>query len=257
MADFASDLKAWRSLRRFSQLQLAAEAGVSSRHLAFLETGRARPSRGMVLRLADVLDLPHAALNTLLAAAGFAARYPALTLDDAAMAQVRTAMDWMIRRHEPYPALLMDRLWVIRAMNAPAAVLFGAAGFALGDSLLAAMEDMPRFTALIENWEEVGHHTLLRLRAESLAAGGIAELDRAAAALARVPQIAGHVPRGAASVILPTVYRAGPVRLPLFSTYARFGSAGEVELQAMKIELMFPADPQAEAALLAMAGTTA
>jgi transcriptional regulator with XRE-family HTH domain len=252
MHDFPQALKDWRHNRRLSQLQLATEAEVSPRHLAFLETGRARPSRTMVLRLAEVLGLPRGAQNAILTAAGFAPQFPVLALEATEMRQVRQAMDWTISRHAPYPALIMDRLWRIVAMNGPAGMLFGPAGFAVGASLLDALEDMALFQRLIDNWVEVGHHTLLRLRSESARAGGVAALDRAAAALARDPAIARHQPTRGGGVVTPTIYRMGDQRLALFSTYAQFGSAEEVALAEMKIELMFPADAAATAILQAL-----
>jgi transcriptional regulator with XRE-family HTH domain len=252
MTDFPAQLRAWRARRRLSQLALAAEAGVSARHLAFLETGRARPSRAMVLRLAAVLDLPRGAQNAALAAAGFAPAFPTLPLEAAEMAEVTRAMRWMIQRHAPFPALILDRVWRIVDLNAPARRLFGPAGFAPGVSLLAEMADPARFAGLIENWVEVGHHTALRLKAESARGGGIAALDRAAAALLADPRIAAHQPQATGRAVLPTVYRLGALRLPMFSTYAQFGAAEEVALSDIRIELMFPADPATEAHLKAL-----
>jgi transcriptional regulator with XRE-family HTH domain len=254
MQDFPAALRHWRRTRRLSQLDLASEVEVSPRHLAFLETGRSRPSRGMVLRLADGLGLPRADQNGLLAAAGFAPQFPVLPLGAEEMAQVRAAMGWMIDRHAPYPALILDRLWRIVALNPPAARLFGPAGFAEGASLLDALADPASFAGLIENWVEVGHHTALRLKAESARAGGIAALDRAVAALLATPAIAAHQPRATGRAILPTVYRMGDRRLAMFSTYAQFGAAEEVALSDMKIELMFPADAEAAAALDLLTG---
>ena len=254
MHDFPTALRTWRHTRRLSQLDLACEADVSPRHLAFLETGRSRPSRGMVVRLAQVLGLPRGDQNGLLTLAGFAPQFPSLPLDDAEMGQVRQAMGWMIDRHAPYPALILDRLWRIVALNGPAQRLFGPAGFAEGSSLLAALATPDVFAALIENWVEVGHHTLLRLKAESARAGGIAELDRTVAALVANPAIAAFQPGTTGRAVLPTIYRLGTQRLALFSTYAQFGSAEEVSLSDMKIELMFPADTAATALLIGQAG---
>ncbi len=251
MQDFAQALKGWRQSRRLSQLALSLEADVSARHIAFLETGRARPSRQMVLRLAEVLNLPRGEGNALLAAAGFAAHYPSHRLDAAEMERVRAAMDWTIRRHAPYPALVMDRLWRLVALNRPATTLFGALGLGEGSSLLDAVATGLGQKA-IENWAEVGHHTLRRLRAESTRAGGIAELDAAAEALARDPDVAGWEPEGQPTAVIPTIYRSGDLRLALFSTYAQFGTAEEVALEEMKIELMFPADAQTDAMLRAL-----
>jgi transcriptional regulator with XRE-family HTH domain len=249
MQDFPGVLKDWRHRRRLSQLELATEAEVSPRHLAFLETGRARPSRGMVLRLSSVLGLPRGEQNAMLGAAGFVPQYPALPLEATEMAQVAGAMWWTLDRHAPYPALILDRLWRVVALNAPARGLFGPAGFAEGASLLQAMATPEVFATLIENWVEVGHHTALRLRAESARAGGVEELDRAAAALLSQPQIAGFQPQATGRVVLSTIYRMGAARLSLFSTYAEFGSAEEVGLSGLKIELMFPADPRTETLL--------
>jgi transcriptional regulator with XRE-family HTH domain len=254
MQDFPTALRHWRRTRRFSQLDLASEAEVSPRHLAFLETGRSRPSRGMVLRLAEGLGLPRGDQNGLLAAAGFAPQFPVLPLGAEEMAQVRAAMGWMIDRHAPYPALVLDRLWRIVALNGPADRLFGPVGFAEGVSLLDALADPAVFAQVIENWVEVGHHTALRLKAESARSGGIAALDRAVAALLANPEIAAHQPRATGRAILPTVYRMGDRRLAMFSTYAQFGAAEEVALSDMKIELMFPADAEAKAVLESLAG---
>ncbi|GHC45493.1 helix-turn-helix domain-containing protein [Neogemmobacter tilapiae] len=245
MTEFGPALKAWRQARRQSQMDLAHAAGVSPRHLAFLETGRARPSRGMVLRLAQTLTLPHPGLNALLSSAGFAPHFPALPLTDQAMTQARVALDWMITRHAPYPALILDRVWTITALNAPAQALFGPAGFAAGSSLLDAAHP-DRLQALVENWVEVGHHALLRLRAESAAAGGIPELDRAAAQLAQVSEIARFLPPAPVTVLIPTIYRTPSGPLALFSTFASFGSPAEVGLEGLRVELMFPADKAAE-----------
>jgi transcriptional regulator with XRE-family HTH domain len=253
MHDFPTALRHWRRTRRLSQLDLASEADVSPRHLAFLETGRARPSRGMVLRLAEVMGLPRGDQTGLLTAAGFSPQFPTLPLAAEEMAQVRAAMGWMIDRHAPYPALILDRLWRIVALNAPAARLFGPAGLAAGISLLDALSDPVALAGLIENWIEVGHHSARRLKAESARAGGIAALDRAAAALLANPEIAAHQPRATGRAILPTVYRLGDRRLAMFSTYAQFGAAEEVALSDMKIELMFPADAEAEAVFASLA----
>ncbi len=249
MHDFPTALRQWRRIRRLSQLDLASEAEVSPRHLAFLETGRSRPSRGMVLRLAEVMGLPRGEQNGLLAAAGFTPQFPVLPLEAEEMAQVRAAMGWMIDRHAPYPALILDRLWRIVALNRPAQRLFGPAGFAEGASLLDALAGPTIFSGLIENWVEVGHHTALRLKAESLRAGGVAALDRAVAALWSVPEIAKHKPSATGRAVLPTFYRLGNRRLAMVSTYGQFGAAEEVALSDMKIELMFPADAETRAFL--------
>ena len=249
---FPEILKDWRKTRRFSQLALATEAGVSLRHLSFLETGRSRPSPQMIGRLGDALEVPLAARNQMLVAAGFAARHPGRRWDDADMAPVRAALEHTLVSHAPYPALALDRLWSVVRLNAPARTLFGRLGLCEGDSLLEllASDTLP---ALIENWPEVARHATRRLRTESAAAGGIAEFDRLADTLAAVPS-ASDAPLGP---VVPTVYRAPEGRLSLFATIAQFGTPEDLTLDDLKIELYFPADTATDRALRALATSAA
>lgn len=254
MDNFAQNLRRWRGNRRLSQLALAGEAGVSARHLSFLESGRARPSREMVLRLCETLEVPRVARNELLAAAGFAPLYRRSALDADHMAPVRAGMERILVRHDPYPAVMLDRLWRIEAVNPVAGQLFAAAGMGPGDSLLDFIAGPGQAAGVIENWAEVGHHTLMRLRAESRAAGGIDALDRAAARLARDPLVAGYLPEGPLPPVISTIYRAGGLRLALYSTFVHFGGAEDLTLNDLKIELMFPADEHSRAVLEVMGG---
>ena len=237
MIHFPDILRHWRKTRRFSQLQLATEADVSLRHLSFLETGRSRPSAEMVVRLGEAMELPLSARNQLLTAAGFAVRYPSRAWDDADMAPIRAAIDHMLTAHAPFPAMAVDRLWRIRRLNGPAAMLFGQLGLAEGDSLLDLMmtDVLP---PLIENWPEVAAQAVLRLRTESAAQGGVVELDAAADHLA---EVSGPDAPDAGPVI-PTLYRFGALRLALFATIAQFGTPMDAALEDLKIELFFPAD---------------
>jgi transcriptional regulator with XRE-family HTH domain len=177
MDRFPRTLKAWRTARRLSQLDLALEAEVSARHLSFLETGRARPSREMIVRLGDALLLPLNARNQMLTAAGFAPRYVGRAWEAEEMAPIRKAIDLMLARHDPYPALAFDRLWTVRQMNWAAQRLYGMFGVGVGDSLLDLLMS-GRIATGVENWPEVARHAAARLRTESIAQGGVAELDR-------------------------------------------------------------------------------
>ena len=248
MSRFPDILKDWRGTRRFSQLALAAEADVSLRHLSFLETGRSRPSPGMVERLCDALDMPLAARNQMLVAAGFAARHAARRWDDTDMAPVRHALEHTLESHAPYPAIAVDRLWTVSRLNAPARALFGPLGIDEGVSLLELMTS-DALPPLIENWPEVARHATRRLRTESAAAGGVPELDRVADHLAAVPW-PDERPLGP---VVPTVHRVGPVRLSLFATIAQFGTPEDLTLENLKIELYFPADEATDVALRALA----
>lgn len=248
MTQFAQTLKTWRGARHLSQMDLAFEADVSARHISFLETGRAQPSREMIARLSDALTLPLSSRNQMLSAAGFAPRYDQRKWDAAEMAPVRAALDHTLNAHTPYPAFAVDRLWTVVQMNAPAQRLFGMLGIAEGASLLDLVTStaLPKF---IENWPQVAHHSAQRLRTESAARGGVAELDAAATHLGSVP----YDGKGDLGPVIPTIYKAGELRLSLFSTIAQFGTPEDVTLDDLKIEMFFPSDAQTESALRAMA----
>jgi len=242
MNSYGDLLKGWRQTRHLSQLGLAAEAQVSSRHISFLETGRSGPSRGMVLRLSEVLGVPRAARNLMLTAAGHAPVYRSRDLADPDIRPLWSMVERMIARHDPYPALVMDQLWSVLAMNDAATRLMSPSGIAPGVSLLTTLLADSPVRQAVENWPEVAHHALIRLRGESVAAGGIAEFAPMIEALEADPDLrafdgAGHLP-----AVVPAIYRLGDLRLSLVSTFAQFGSAEDIALSEMKIEMMFPAD---------------
>lgn len=247
MADFADTLREWRRARRFSQLELATEANVSARHIAFLETGRARPSPAMIGRLGEALQLPLAARNQMLTVAGFATRYPAREWNASEMAPIRAAVEYTLAQHAPYPGIAIDRMWTVLRLNRPAQVLFGQLGMVEGDSMLDLMAS-DRLPPVVENWPDVAHHAALRLRTESAAQGGVARLDRLAETLAAVP---GEGAKRAGPVT-PTIYKAGSVRLSLFAIIAQFGTPEDLTLDDLKLELFYPADAETERALREM-----
>jgi len=245
MLDYANLLKEWRKQRRLSQLSLAMEADVSARHISFLETGRARPSVEMIVHLCEVLEMPVDARNQMMKAAGFAPRYASTPLDDAAMAPIQQAIDHILERHAPFTGLVLDRDWNAVKLNAPAITLFAPLGLVEGDCFLDLVTNpiMPNF---IENWPEVAHHTMLRLRAESLAAGGLPRLDAAALLLSQFAQ--GSQPAKNAPTI-PTIYRFGETRLSLFGTITHFSTVNDETLADLRVELFYPSD-EASAAWL-------
>lgn len=248
---FGAILRDWRSHRRMSQLDLGLAANVSARHISFLETGRAKPSRPMVIQLSETLEVPRNARNALLNAAGFASAYRSRGLDAGEMAHVRAAVDWTIERHDPFPAIVLDRHWAVVTANRCGLMLLGGVGMAVGDSLLDALTRVEDMRAAIVNWPDVAHHTVTRLRTESAHLGGDPVLDKAADTLAR--ECAGHPHgNGPLPAVVPAIYRAGGMELSLFSTIAQFGSAEDVALADLKIELMFPADEATRNVLMAM-----
>jgi transcriptional regulator with XRE-family HTH domain len=243
---FPDRMRQWRGTRRISQLELSLRAGVSARHVSFLESGRASPSRAMVLTLADALDMPLAERNGLLAAAGFAPLYQARPPGDRALMLPRAALAWMLDRHAPYPGLALDRHWNLLRANAPAERLLAAAGVTVGDSLLAACGPGGALRPLIANWAEVARYLAARLQTEIEHHGGdpvlVGHRDALLSGLKRpLPD--------PVSPILPVVYLLDGVRLSFFSTIAHFGGAADIALDDLRIELMFPADEQTALAL--------
>ncbi len=236
-----------------SQLDLALEAEVSSRHVSFLETGRAQPSRGMILRLCERLDIPRVARNQMLTAAGLAPAYASRVRSADELTQVRQAVQWMLERHAPYPAFSVDRHWCLIDLNAPAEMLFGAVGLGSGSSMIEAMIGNETLRAAVLNLDEVLWHGSSRLRTESAHLGGDPVLDKAAA---RFEDSAGPRPEHMVyPAIIPSIYRMGDLTLSLFATIAQFGTAEDVALSELKIEMMFPADDATKAALEGFGGT--
>ena len=175
-------LRYWRAVRRLSQLDLAIEAATTPRHLSFVETGRSQPSREMVLRLADAMAIPLRERNGLLLAAGFAPIYPESQLDDADLARVEEAIEAMLGRHEPYPAVAMDRQWNVIRANAGAERLFtgllGSQASVGPSNVLRLMLEPGPVRESVENWSAVARALLDRVRRESV--GGILDRDTAA-----------------------------------------------------------------------------
>ena len=222
-----------------SQMALALEADVSPRHVSFLESGRSRPSRAMVARLCTALDVPPAARNRLFLDAGLAPQHSEELPEGEARDAVEAAVGWMLERHDPYPAIVIDRHWRLVQANRVAEMLLEPLGVAEGGSLVDALE-VTAAAGILVNAAEVAHHTRTRLAHESAHFGGDAVLDAA------VRQIDQLFPRGDAAEDMPpflTVrYRLGETDLALFSVLSQFASAYDVGLSEMRVELMFPAD---------------
>ncbi len=243
--EFGSILKEWRKVRRFSQLDLSLEADLSARHLSFLESGRSKPSREMVLRLSDALQLPRPAANQVLNAAGFAAVYPSLPDDAPELAPVNQAIDKMLEKHDPYPGIAVDRYWNVVKSNQGAQMLLALAS----PDGTANMMDILMNSAgldLIENWDEVAMLALTRLRTEILELGGDEKLSALMQRLAsheRVKQIDMSA-INLNQAVIPTILRFGESRLSLFSTISQFGTVQDTRAGETRIEMMFPMDEE-------------
>jgi len=252
---FGEQLKAWRGRRHMSQLDLALEAEISARHLSFVETGRSRPSREMVLRLAETLSLPLRNRNALLLAAGFAPAYRERGFDDPALGPAREAVQRILDGHVPYPALAVDRHWQMVAHNAVVPLLLGG----VAPELLAPPANVLRLSLhpgglapRIVNLGEWKRHLLDRL-AGQIAASADPVLEALREELAGYPAPASKAPPIEASAILVPLQLESPAgRLSFFSTTTVFGTPVEVTLSEIAIESFFPADPETAEALRAL-----
>ncbi len=250
---FGDVLRDWRQTRRMSQLDLALAAEVSARHVSFLESGRAEPSRAMTLKLAAALDMPKAAANEALRAAGFAAVFPVLPPNAVDLAPVRRAISMTLKAHNPYPGIAINRGWDIVEANECAAALFAALG--AGPNMIEFLIFLGGLD-IVENWEETAYLALLRLRSEIGHLGGDNRLQDYASRLAAHPRLKGA---DVSSIdldqaVIPTIFRVGDKRLSVFSTIAAFGSVQEVAASEIRIELMYPANEETAAFFRAFAG---
>jgi transcriptional regulator with XRE-family HTH domain len=250
-------LREWRTRRHLSQLELAAEAGVSTRHLSFIETGRSKPSREMLLHLGEHLDIPLRERNSLLRAAGYAPVYAESPLDDPDMAPVRDAIERVLAAHAPYPALVSDRTWNVVSANTPILLLLEGVSPRLLEPPMNAMRIALHPDGLaprIVNFEEWASHLLTRLERQFLLTGdaGIAALVEELRAYPGVPSGATFPElEGAERIFVPLRLRSAETELAFFSTVATFGTALDVTVAELVIESFFPADAATSAALRA------
>jgi transcriptional regulator with XRE-family HTH domain len=239
-------LREWRTRRRRTQLDLALDAGISARHLSFVETGRSTPSAEMVLLLAEQLDVPFRDRNQLLLAAGHAPAFPERALEDPELAPVREALDLVLTRHEPYPALVIDRHWNVVAANSSTVALAEW----IDPSLLEPPINMPRVMRIlvprIANLGEVRAYFLERLERQA-AISGDEDLTAVVKELGDfpVPEQADDPASEAAvrGILMPLRLRVPDGgELSFFGMVATFGTAVEVTTSELSIESFFPAD---------------
>lgn len=248
-------LRHWRSVRGMSQLDLALEAETSARHISFVETGRSQPSKAMVLRLAEALDVPLREQNALLMAAGYAAVYQESQLGDAELAQVQQALDFMLRSHEPYPAFVVNRAWDVLHMNTAMEALLSPLPILAGKATPNVLRLLLHPEALrphIVNWEEVAYGVLIRAQRESHAsvATDLREVLDEVLAYPGMPENWRTLnPAEATTPLIPIVVANGDQRTAWFTTIATFGTPQDITLQELRIEFLFPADVATEAAV--------
>jgi transcriptional regulator with XRE-family HTH domain len=260
---FGRALREWRTRRGLSQLALAVDADVSARHLSFVETGRAQPSREMVLLLTRALDIPLRDRNELLSAAGYAPVYRATDLEAPALEQARRALEFLLRQQEPYPAILIDRHWNILQANGGTARLVEAfldpsATTELGLNAMRLMFHPRGFRPHIVNWEAMAAALIQWLHRDALSGLADAETHRILEELLAYPGVPRHWRRldldASTDPFLPIEFRRGDLELRCFSMLTTLGTPHDITLQELRIESFFPADAATEAAARRLAG---
>ncbi len=240
-------LREWRAARRLSQLDLALEVGVSARHLSYIETGKAQPSRDMIARLADTLDMPLRERNALLMAAGYAPKYPETALGTPELAQVRRAIELILEHQEPYPAFVLNRHWdMVQANRAAARVMGFLRGGSAHANVMRQFFDPNDVRGVVVNWEEVAGDLIRHLHDEVAAAPSDAKARALLEEVLRYPGVPSQWRTrelGAAPPpLLTVVFRKDDRELRFFSTIATFGTPRDVTLDELRIECVFPAD---------------
>jgi transcriptional regulator with XRE-family HTH domain len=256
---FGRLLRQWRVRRRLSQLALAVEAEVSSRHVSFLETGRAQPSREMVILLADVLAVPLRDRNELLITAGYAPLYHETGLDAPAMTQLHHAFDFILRQQEPYPTLLLDRHWNVLKVNEGSTRIqhYFLDPIAVADlgpaNAMRLMFHPQAFRPYIVNWEATAASLIQWLHRDVLNGAEGAETHHLLEELLAYPDVPRHwrtLDLGASPVpFLAIHFRKHDVNLRFFTTLTSLGTPYDITLQGLRIETFFPADEATDAAL--------
>ena len=244
---FGQQLRDWRQQRRMSQLDLAAEAELSTRHLSFVETGRSKPSREVVLRLAEVLHLPLRGRNALLLSAGYAPIYPERPFSDPALGSAREIVQRILDAHMPFPALAVDRHWQLLANNGAVAALLAG----IPPELLQPPVNVLRLSLhpeglapRIANLAEWKRHILDRLK-HQIVESADPVLEQLMEELRGYPAPASKLPgSGEAAIAVPMQLESPVGRLSFLSTTTVFGTPVEVTLSELAIETFFPADPE-------------
>lgn len=245
-------LRGWRDVRGKSQLDLSLDAGISQRHLSFIETGRSVPSRATLLQVAEALDVPLRERNALLLAAGYAPAYPEPAWDAPEMASIAVALRRMLRQHEPFPAIVMDRYWDVVLTNDAAPRFFGRfvdlSARPAPRNMLHLMFDPEGMRPFVANWEVAARSLLARVRREAVGQALDTRTRALVAALLAYPG-AGCVREAVAPSNMPVIplsfVKDGHI-LNYFSMVTTVGDPQTVAAQELRVECMFPADDKTE-----------
>ena len=247
-------LREWRIVRRLSQLDLALQAEISARHLSYVETGKAQPSRDMIARLSESLEVPLRDRNALLVAGGYAPKYPETGLDTPKLAQMRYAVEAMLAQQEPYPAFLLNKHWDVLMANEAARKVnrFMLDGRdSRHNNMLRQIFDPADLRPALANWEEIAGHLLRHLHNEVAASASDSKARALLDEMLAYPGVPAHWRHrelGAAPApVLTTSFNHNGVQISFFSTITTFGTPRDVTLDELHVESCFPADEQTAA----------
>jgi transcriptional regulator with XRE-family HTH domain len=259
METFGTQLRSWRTARRISQEALADRAGVSARHLSFVENGKSKPSREVVLALAGALDVPLRERNALLTAAGFAAAFGTSPLEAEELAYMRRAIDHVLEQQEPYGAVVVDGRWNLLKMNRGAQRLFAKfppEDVTAATNLIVGTLHPKGLRPYIVNWDELAGLLVARLHREVSARPADEELHRLLARVLALPGVPAEwrvpAPGRIAAPFAPVHLRSPTFEVTLFTMLTSIGTALDVTAEEVHIESYFPADDASERALRAL-----
>lgn len=251
---FGAVLQRYRSARRMSQLDLAGVCDVSAKHVSFLESGRAQPSRDMVVRLGAGLLLPLSARNALLQAAGFTHAFPASPLDSQAVEPFRAILNEMIAKHAPNPAMLVDRHWTVQEANTSARTLLAALqGETPETNVVRLLTAGPHVARTVANLPEVLAELTQRLQLEALESGGDPEFSELMTLLERASARYPRADVRAGQPLVPLVINHGATQLRFLTAIAHFGTSEDANIRDLRLELLFPADAHTRASIASWA----
>lgn len=256
LATFESELSRWRQHRKMSQLELSLEANVSQRHISYLETGRSKPSREMLIRLCDAMMIPFRERNQLLALGGFSAHYKEHTLDAPMMQPILNAIDSMLKAHDPLPAIVIDRFWNVIKQNEAASRWFTSLTDTPAMQKLIQQEGSFNLALLtmhpdglrqyIENWQQVFPLFVRRLIQEVTLSGDNEVRQKLLGYLA-MSDLGKPEPQHTQQVLMPVVpliLSIGGQKLSLFSIISTIGTAQDITADELRVESFYPADAQ-------------
>lgn len=246
-------LRQWRGSRGKTQLDLSFDSGISQKHISFVESGRSTPSRQTLLDLAQALEIPLREQNTLLLAAGYAPVYSQDPLDAPVMTSIAKALRRMLRQHEPFPAIVMDRYWNVLMTNEASPRFFNCFidmnAREEPRNLLHLMFDPEGMRPFIANWKDTARSLLARVHREALGHVIDAETRRLLDELSKYPDVAPEWRTPASGEVMPVIplsFRKGAVTLNYFSMITTVGAPQTIAAQELRLESMFPADEHTE-----------